>query len=93
MTHSDLRRIIKETVRQELEEAQVLDLKKMAREIVDQYFSFQSGMGPSVRTMDDRQLNRFRDEMETQIAAAMKGVIRRHNRGQYVTSDGSAVWK
>lgn len=74
-----------------LEEAIVVDLKQIARNMVRDYFSTSGPMGPTIRNAG-KELNRFRAEMEQQIAGAMKGVIRRWGRGNFFTGDPSKIW-
>lgn len=91
-----LQKLIQEEINAQLSEARVLDLKRIAKEIVDRYFPTSSpgggGMGPSIQSKG-KQENRFRAEMEQQIAGAMKGVIRRHNRGQFYIGDPSKIFQ
>lgn len=78
-----LQKLIQEEIDAQINEARLIYLKKLAHDIVTQFFPHTSGVGP-LHYEDGKQMNRFRAELETQIAAAISGVIKRHNRGQYV---------
>lgn len=67
-----------------IDEARLIWLKTMARDIVRQFFPVTDpASGPTVY-QDSKEMNRFRAELETQIAAAISGVMKRHNRGQFI---------
>lgn len=83
MKKSELQKLIKEEIDTQLHEAKLIHLKQLAHDIVTQFFPVTSGVGPLSYT-DGKQTNKFRAELETQIAAAISGVIKRHNRGQYI---------
>lgn len=81
-----IKNVVKEEIDSQLNEARLIYLKQLAKDIVNQYFPVTGGVGPTMYT-DGKQQNRFRAELEMQIAGAIKGVIRRHNRGQYIVKD------
>ena len=77
--------MIQEEIDTQLHEARLIWLKTLAHDIVTQFFppTASGGAGPLAYT-NAKQTNRFRAELETQIAAAISGVIKRHNRGQFI---------
>lgn len=75
--------VVKEEIDTQIDEARLIDLKRLAHEIVTEFFPVTSGIGP-LAYRDGKQTNRFRAELEVQIAAAISGVMKRHNRGQYI---------
>lgn len=93
ITEQQLKMMINEEIRRQLmAEARVIDIKQIAHEIVNEFFPVTGGID-TTEFRNGQQLNRFRREMEEQIAGAIKGVIRRHNRGQYVIRPvGSKGW-
>ena len=84
MKKSELQKLIKEEIDTQLNEAKLIWLKSLARQIVRQFFPpTDPAAGPTIR-QDGKEMNRFRAELEVQIAAAISGVIKRHNRGQFI---------
>ena len=84
MKKSELQKLIKEEIDVQLNEAKLIWLKSLAREIVRKFFPVTDpAAGPTIK-QDGKEMNRFRAELEVQIAAAISGVIKRHNRGQYI---------
>lgn len=76
--------MIREEIDEQLNEARLVWLKTMARDIVRQFFPITDpASGPTIY-QGTKEMNRFRAEMETQIAAAISGVMKRHNRGQFI---------
>ena len=84
MKKSELQKLIKEEIDTQLNEAKLIWLKSLARDIVRQFFPVTDpASGPTIR-QDGKEMNRFRAELEVQIAAAISGVIKRYNRGQFI---------
>ena len=84
MKKSELQKLIKEEIDTQLNEAKLIWLKSLAREIVRKFFPVTDpAAGPTIK-QDGKEMNRFRAELEVQIAAAISGVLKRHNRGQYI---------
>lgn len=76
--------MIQEEIDTQLHEARLIWLKTLARDIVRKFFPpTDPASGPTIK-QDGKEMNRFRAELEVQIAAAISGVIKRHNRGQYI---------